>query len=102
MSRFLAGPCKRCGNYYKKNDPRQKTYCSRNCGKATTATARTKKRRDDEYQKKLAPVQLAVEKWEKNPRGLAWKEFVIKETGLDPRFITQAVTRTKLIPPFDG
>jgi hypothetical protein len=29
LSRFLGGPCARCGRYFAKTDPRQKTHCSR-------------------------------------------------------------------------
>jgi len=100
LSRFLGGPCKRCGHFYRKNDSRQKTYCGRRCGAALTAEVRTKERRKHEYQDKLAPAQLAVEKWEERPRKIDWKRFVVAETGLDPRFITQAVRRQRLIPPF--
>jgi hypothetical protein len=100
LSLSVGGPCKRCGIFYKKSDPRQKTYCKGKCGPAATAGKATKDRRDREYQAKLAPVQLAVRKWEERPRKGHWKKWVARETGQDPRFITQAVTRGKLIPPF--
>jgi hypothetical protein len=99
LAKYLGGPCKRCGAYFARSDPRQKTYCKRQCGAATTASARTKERRENEYQDKIARAELAIKKWEQKRRKGDWKKWVRNETGFDLRFITQAVTRKKLISP---
>src|SRR5271165_5537170 len=49
----LAGPCARCGRYYLKKRASQKVYCSRGCGNAATAVARTRERLDKEHADKL-------------------------------------------------
>ena len=95
----LGGPCARCGKFFEKSDPRQKTYCSGKCGKAKTALARTKERREQEYERKLGHMKNAIKEWEAAPKG-SWKKAVAKKTGFDLRSITQAVTRGKLSPPF--
>jgi hypothetical protein len=99
LSSVLGGPCKRCGRYYPKKDPRQNTYCRRQCKTHFTAAAAMELRRERQYQKKLAPVQNAVSEWEANPKG-EWKRWVAKRAKVDLRFVTQACTRGKLIAPF--
>lgn len=102
LSLSLGGPCARCRKYFEKTNPRNKTYCGRECGKSMTAVARTKERRKQEYRDKLAPVKVAVREWEKSPKRGDWKRVIAGQTRVDLRFITQAVSRGKLIPPFGG
>lgn len=102
LSLSLGGPCARCRQYFEKTNSRKTTYCGRECGKAMTAVARTKERQKQEYRDKLAPVNVAVREWEKSPKRGDWKRVVARETKVDLRFITQAVRRGKLIPPFGG
>lgn len=95
----LGGPCARCGKYFQKRDPRQKTYCSRSCGNSRTAAAVTKEQRERRYQEKIGEVELAKKTWERRGRKGDWKKWVAYETGFNVRFITQAVTRGNLMPP---
>ena len=96
---LLGGPCARCGSYFEKRDPRQKTYCSRSCGRSRTAAAVTKERRERTYREKIGTVELAQKTWERRGRRGDWKKWVAYETGFNVRFITQAVTRGNLMPP---
>ena len=95
----LGGPCARCGKYFEKRDPRQKTYCSRNCGKSKTAAARTKELRERRYWEKIGEVELAKAKFVQRGKPGDWKKWIANETGFNARFITQAVTRKTVVPP---
>lgn len=101
LSRSLEGPCKRCGGYYGKQDPRQTTYCSKRCSSSDTAMTATQRRRDQAYAEKLAPVQKWVLSWQAKARRGDWKAWVAARSGVDRRFISQAVTRGRLAPPVD-
>ena len=50
----IAGPCPRCDRYYIKKRASQTVYCSRRCGNAATAVARTRERIASERRDKLA------------------------------------------------
>jgi hypothetical protein len=95
----LAGPCARCGNYYVKKRSSQKVYCSRRCGNAATAVARTRERIASERRGKLARASAAMKKWESVATRQDWKHWVAKKTGIDPRFLTRAVAKGDLMPP---
>ncbi len=49
----LAGPCARCGDYFAKKRASQKVYCSRRCGNAATALARTREKLDEKHKDKI-------------------------------------------------
>jgi len=95
----LTGPCARCGNYYIKKRASQKVYCSRRCGNAATAVVRTRERIASERRDKLARAKAAAKKWNRAATRLDWKHWVAKKTGIDPRFLTRAVTKGDLVPP---
>jgi len=95
----LAGPCARCGQYYLKKRASQKVYCSRRCGNAATAVVRTRERIASERRDKLARAQAAAKKWNRAATRQDWKHWVAKKTGIDPRFLTRAVTKGDLVPP---
>ena len=95
----LAGPCARCGNYYIKKRASQKVYCSRRCGNAATAVVRTRERIAGERRGKLARASAAMKKWESMATRQDWKHWVAQKTGIDPRFLTRAVTKGDLVPP---
>jgi hypothetical protein len=95
----LAGPCPRCDRYYIKKRASQKVYCSRRCGNAATAVARTRERIASERRDKLARVNAALNRWERATTRQDWKHWVAKKTGIDPRFLTRAVTKGDLVPP---
>jgi hypothetical protein len=95
----LAGPCMRCGNYYVKKRASQKVYCSRRCGNAATAVARTSERLANERKDKLERAQAAIEKWIRTKTQQGWKHWVANKTGIDLRFLTRAVNERNLIPP---
>lgn len=94
----LAGPCARCGNYYIKKRASQKVYCSRRCGNAATAVERTRERIANERKVKINRATAAIKKWKPANR-LDWKHWVTQKTGIDPRFLTRAVTKGDLVPP---
>jgi hypothetical protein len=95
----LAGPCARCGNYYIKKRASQKVYCSRRCGNAATAVARTRKRTEDERKDKLLRSKAALREWRSTATQEDWKPWVAKRAGVDLRFLTQAVTKRDLLAP---
>jgi hypothetical protein len=95
----LAGPCPRCDRYYIKKRASQKVYCSRRCGNAATAAARTSERLADERKQKLARASLAMKRWKPTTTGRDWKVWVASKTGIDPRFLTRAVNKGDLVPP---
>ena len=95
----IAGPCPRCDRYYIKKRASQKVYCSRRCGNAATAMARTRERIAGERRGKLARASAAMKKWESVSTRQDWKDWVAKKTGIDPRFLTRAVNKGDLVPP---
>ena len=99
----LAGPCARCGRYYLKKRASQKVYCSRRCGNATTADARTRERLAREHADKLRRSQAAMQKWTTTRTKDDWKVFVSKrEPDITPKFLTRAVNKGELKPPTKG
>lgn len=94
----IAGPCPRCDRYYIKKRASQKVYCSRRCGNAATAVVRTRERIASERKDKIIRAKAAMKKWKPATR-LDWKHWVANETGIDPRFLTRAVTKGDLVPP---
>jgi hypothetical protein len=99
----LAGPCARCGRYYLKKRASQKVYCSRRCGNATTAVARTRERLAREHADKLRRSQAAMQKWTTTRTKDDWKVFVSKrEPDITPKFLTRAVNKGELKPPTKG
>lgn len=99
----LAGPCARCGQYYLKKRASQKVYCSRGCGNAATAVARTRARLDQEHADKLRRAQAAMQKWASTRTKDDWKVFVSKrEPDITPKFLTRAVTKGELKAPTKG
>ena len=98
----LAGPCARCGNYYIKKRASQKVYCSRRCGNAATAVARTRERIRNERKDKLLRAKAAIREWRTTNTQQDWKRWVAERTGVDPRFLTRAVTNKHLKSPTKG
>jgi hypothetical protein len=94
----IAGPCPRCDRYYIKKRASQKVYCSRRCGNATTAIARTRERIASERLDKLARASTAMKKWKSVNTRKDWKHWVAQRTGIDLRFLTRAVTKGDLVP----
>ena len=96
----LTGPCARCDNYYIKKRASQKVYCSRRCGNATTAVARTRERLAREHADKLRRSQAAMQKWTTARTKDDWKVFVSKrQSDITPKFLTRAVNKGELRPP---
>ena len=95
----IAGPCARCDRYYIKKRASQTVYCSRRCGNAATAVARTKKRIGDERKDKINRAKAAIKKWKTSATPKDWKHWVAEKTGIDQRFLTRAVTNRYFIPP---
>jgi hypothetical protein len=96
----LAGPCARCGNYYLKKRVSQKVYCSRRCGNASTATARTREKRRREHADRLRRSGAAIQKWSRAQRKMDWKQWVSKQVcDITPNFLTRAVNKGELKAP---
>ncbi len=95
----LGGPCARCHRYYIKRRASQKTYCSRRCGNAATATVRTAKQREHDRQANLQRAQKAIQQWRRGAKGTDWKVFVSRKTKLTPKWLTRAVGRNDLKAP---
>jgi hypothetical protein len=97
----LGGPCARCDRFYIKNTPRQKKYCSPQCGMSTTALSATRKRREAEYAMKLLKAQQLVEQYgnRRTPKG--WKEWICAKTmgGITEKWLTRAEGLKRLMPP---
>lgn len=95
----LAGPCARCGNYYIKKRASQKVYCSRRCGNAATAVARTRERIESERKDKLRRAKAGIKEWRSAKTQEDWKHWVAKRASVDPRFLTRAVKKGDIVPP---
>lgn len=95
----LAGPCSRCERYYIKKRASQTVYCSRRCGNAATALARTRERIEYERKDKLRRADGAIREWRKAKTQQDWKSWVTQKTKIDPRFLTRAVHKGDLVPP---
>ena len=95
----LGGPCARCKRYYIKRRASQRTYCSRRCGNAATATLRTAEQREREREANLQRADKAIQQWKRTGKQTNWKEFVSRKTGLTPKWLTRAVGRNDLKAP---
>jgi hypothetical protein len=96
----FSGPCARCGHYYIKKRASQKVYCSRTCGNAATAVARTRERWDRARGKRLKQAQKAMQKWsalKTTEPFQAWAERHYK--GLTKKFLTRAINNGELPEP---
>ncbi len=98
----LAGPCARCGNYYIKRRASQTVYCSRRCGNAATAVARTRERIETERKDKLRRAKTAIREWRSAKTQEDWKHWVARRASVDLRFLTQAVTKHDIVAPKKG
>lgn len=85
----LGGPCERCGKFYIKKRASQKVYCSRQCGNAATALARTRERIERERNDKLDRAKAAMKEWKREKPGDDWRPWVSQRTGIDLRFLTR-------------
>jgi hypothetical protein len=90
----LAGPCARCGRYYLKKRDSQKVYCSRSCGNAATAVARTRERIKAEHINKIGRTKAAMKEWKRTKTQQDWKRWVSQKTGIDLRFLTRNFTES--------
>jgi hypothetical protein len=100
----LCGPCKRCGAFYIKKRASQIAYCSRRCGNAATAVARTRARLANVHQDKLTRAKRAQAEWERrwNKGRITepWKEYVSRaQPDITPKFLTRAVNRGEIESP---
>jgi hypothetical protein len=99
----LGGPCQRCDKFYVKKTSRQKKYCSRRCGSATTAVATTRLRRLEERSRKVHLAQDAANRWVKVRTRDSWKDWVSTQTKLTAKWLTRAANRGDLKTPMkDG
>lgn len=101
----LAGPCARCGNYYVKKRSSQKVYCSRRCGNASTAVARTRERLKTQHEDKIRRAKAVIREWNalKIRSTLDWKEWLhARKSDITAKFVTRAVNRGELKSPTKG
>lgn len=97
--RMLAGPCKRCNDYFLAETVRERTYCSRTCSGAETAIAAMKKKRDAERKERIALAKKAIRKWKETKTRLDWKKWVAYEIGSSQKWLSHAVNRRDLKEP---
>jgi hypothetical protein len=102
LNEKFRGPCARCGIYFPKKRATQNVYCSRRCGNAATAVARTRERIDEERNDKLLRAKGALREWRSAATKEDWKHWVAKRAKIDLRFITRAVNKGDLVPPQKG
>ncbi len=101
----LAGPCARCGNYFLRKRSTQRVYCSRRCGNASTAVARTRARLEIEHLEKTQRAKAAICAWNalETREEHDWLVWLGKrEPGLTGKFITRHVNAGKLPEPKRG
>src|ERR1035437_8994158 len=120
----LAGPCPRCQNYYIKKRESQKVYCSRRCGNAATAEARTREVLEKDRLTKLRMSVEEIQNWTISRTKEDWKPWVAKRVtkrmlkellragtrklpaekraSITSKFLTRAVGKGKIIPPTKG
>ena len=91
----LAGPCRRCGNYFLKKKRNHQIYCSRKCLAATTAVSATKKSRDEARIETLARINEAIRDWRQSNSRQSWQGFTISQISNKYRQIitTKLLTR---------
>jgi len=98
----LAGPCARCGNYYVKKRASQKVYCSRRCGNAATAVARTRVRLKAEHEDKMLRAKTVIQEWnalESRPM-LDWQLWLKRrDPGITKKFVTRWANKGELPQP---
>jgi hypothetical protein len=100
LSEMLGGPCPRCDLYYIKHSKRQKVYCERRCGAATTAVSAARSKREADHAEKLQTAQRAMTKWGSiRRRNEGWKLWVSRSTGYTLTWLTRAVNRGELLVP---
>jgi hypothetical protein len=85
---YLGGPCARCKRYYVKRRLSQKVYCSRQCGNAATATARSAEKWREEHEEKLRKARQVYRTWS-NRLGVDWKKFISEKTKLTVKWLTR-------------
>ena len=96
----LAGPCARCGKYYIKKRASQKVYCSRVCGNAATAVARTKAKWDEARGAKLELAKKALQRWSRTATDEPFQRWAEDHYhGLTQRFLTRAIRNKELHHP---
>jgi hypothetical protein len=96
----FAGPCARCGHYYVMKRASQRVYCSRTCGNAATAMARTREKWDKERGKRLKRAERAMRRWSRlktTERFQDWAER--RYPGLGKKFLTRAINKKELPKP---
>lgn len=100
----LAGPCARCGRFYAKRTKRQKAYCSRSCGLASTALIATRKRRDEAKLEKIQRAEREIREWTRVHSHEPWKKWVSARTAnqITVKWLTRAVREGLIARPLGG
>ena len=96
----FAGPCARCGHYYVMKRASQNKYCSRTCGNAATAIARTREKWNEERGKRLTQAEGAMRKWSRLKTTESFQVWAEKRyPGLTKKFLTRAINNEELPEP---
>jgi hypothetical protein len=96
----LRGPCKECGDYFVKKEPRHSVYCKRKCALKHTSKAATRKKRREEYIEKLERARRFSTQWcQVKHTSKEWKEWVSKAAQISKNWLTRAVNEGDLIVP---
>lgn len=92
------GPCHRCAKWFIARRKGQKC-CSKVCAVAINNTVRVHERRAAEHEERVVRARAALKTWKRSESGADWKQFVSKQTGLTPRFLTRALNKGELRAP---
>jgi hypothetical protein len=96
----FAGPCARCGHYYIMKRASQTKYCSRACGNAATAVARTREKWNEKRGERLGLARKAMRKWSRLKTTESFHAWAEKRyPGLTKKFLTRAMNNEELPEP---
>lgn len=95
----LGGPCARCNNFFIKKTKRQKTYCSKRCGKLSTSVDCNRKRRHAQHLEKVEKARRSIALWNASESKRDWKMWVSAKTGFTRSWLTRAVRNEELAEP---
>jgi hypothetical protein len=99
---LLAGPCKRCGDYFLKKTARKRVYCSKTCGATATAVPSITRKRQQERAAKIANAQERIDRYQFTKSWPDWKRWVASDTQFTLHWLSQALRRGFIQPPSQG
>ena len=93
----LAGPCARCERFFVKKRESQKVYCSRDCGNAATAIARTRRNWEAQHEERLEQAKKARRAYDQSTTTEPFQAWAAKRyPGLTKHFLTRLLNNREL------